>query len=157
MLAEAMCKLEGFQYAPDPDVFWMHGKSTETDFIYVTTQNLSRNQLRFISDEVGPERTLLVCCAAFRAKRNEFSNLTLKRIPHAVLNRCEWGRDDYSLNVRELAPVQVVETFRRTHPWPRRRREQKGRRESKAKPRSKAAAMQDLPLFAAIGSTEDSE
>ena len=67
MLAEAMCKLEGFTYAPDTDVFWIHGKSTERDFVYVTTQNLSREQLQFISDQVGSERTLLICCAAFRA------------------------------------------------------------------------------------------
>jgi adenine-specific DNA-methyltransferase len=37
-----MCKLEGFRYAPDRAVFWNHGYSTERDFIYVTTQNLSR-------------------------------------------------------------------------------------------------------------------
>ncbi len=108
MLAEAMCKLEGFQYDPDPDIFWIHGKSTETDFIYVTTQNLSRDQLRFISGQVGTERTLLICCGAFRAKRDEFLNLTVKKIPKAVLSRCEWGRDDYSLNVDSLSPVQVA-------------------------------------------------
>ncbi|MCH7686910.1 MAG: site-specific DNA-methyltransferase, partial [Planctomycetes bacterium] len=34
MLAEAMCKLEGFDYAPSEDVYWIHGKSTETDFLY---------------------------------------------------------------------------------------------------------------------------
>ncbi len=100
---------KGFQYAPDPEVFWIHGKSTESDFIYVTTQNLSRDQLRFISDQVGLRRTLLICCSAFRAKKDDFPNLTLKKIPQAVLSRCEWGRDDYSLNVAELAPVQVVE------------------------------------------------
>lgn len=107
MLAEAMCKLEGFHYQPDAEVFWIHGKSTETDFIYITTQNLSREQLRFISDQVGTERTLLICCAAFRAKRDEFPNLTVKKIPQAVLSRCEWGRDDYSLNVDSLPPVQA--------------------------------------------------
>ncbi|MCA8979236.1 MAG: site-specific DNA-methyltransferase, partial [Planctomycetes bacterium] len=26
MLAEAVCKLEGFRYAPDPEVFWIHGR-----------------------------------------------------------------------------------------------------------------------------------
>lgn len=102
MLAEAMCKLEGFRYAPDPDVFWIHGQSTETDLIYVTTQNLSQEQLQFISDQVGDERTLLICCSAFRAKPDDFANLTLKKIPQAVLHRCEWGRDDYSLNVNAL-------------------------------------------------------
>lgn len=112
MLAEAMCKLEGFQYAPDPEVFWIHGRSTEHDLIYVTTQNLSHEQLRFISDQVGTERTLLICCAAFRSKKDDFPNLTLKKIPQAVLSRCEWGRDDYSLNVQELPPTQVIEDAR---------------------------------------------
>jgi adenine-specific DNA-methyltransferase len=108
MLAEAMCKLEGFRYAPDREVFWNHGHSTERDFIYVTTQNLSPDQLRFISEQVGPERTLLICCGAFRGKPS-FPNLTVKKIPQAVLARCEWGRDDYSLNVTEQAPVVAVE------------------------------------------------
>ncbi|HLA80054.1 MAG TPA: site-specific DNA-methyltransferase, partial [Thermoleophilia bacterium] len=40
MLAEALCKLEGFTYAPSETVYWQHGHSTERDFIYVTTQNL---------------------------------------------------------------------------------------------------------------------
>jgi adenine-specific DNA-methyltransferase len=108
MLAEAMCKLEGFRCAPDREVFWNHGYSTERDFIYVTTQNLSREQLQFISEQVGEERTLLICCAAFRGKP-DFQNLTVKKIPQAVLARCEWGRDDYSLNVAEQAPVIAVE------------------------------------------------
>lgn len=37
MLAEALCKLEGFVYAPNEAVYWQHGHSTERDFIYVTT------------------------------------------------------------------------------------------------------------------------
>ena len=109
MLAEAMCKFEGFEYAPDPEVFWVHGKSTETRYIYVTTQALTLEQLEFLSAEVGPKRSLLVCCAAFRAKKDQFANLTLKKIPQTVLTRCEWGRDDYSLNVNEQAPVKAVE------------------------------------------------
>ncbi|PIE24049.1 MAG: site-specific DNA-methyltransferase [Planctomycetota bacterium] len=108
MLAEAVCKLEGFHYAPDPETFWLHGHSTETDFIYVTTQNLSRDQLQFISDEVGPNRTLLICCGSFRVKRGAFDNLTLKKIPQAVLHRCEWGKDDYSLNVKALPPAEAA-------------------------------------------------
>jgi adenine-specific DNA-methyltransferase len=140
MLAEALCKLEGFIYAPsgfavrmnshlqeavstnsqppEPDVgansfahapsqWWQHGHSSERDFIYVTTQNLSTEQLQALSDEVGGERSLLVCCAAFHgttaAKAEErWPNLTLKKIPKMVLARCEWSHDDYSLNVANL-------------------------------------------------------
>jgi adenine-specific DNA-methyltransferase len=101
MLAEAMCKLMGFQYAPG-ELYWQQGCSTETDFIYVTTQTLTRDHLAALSEEVGLKRSLLVCCAAFRGKADAFPNLTLKKIPLAVLQKCEWGHDDYSLNVANL-------------------------------------------------------
>lgn len=109
MLAEALCKHEGFAYAPSDERFWEHGHSTETDFVYVTTQTLTADQLRFLSDDVGPDRTLLVLCSAWRGDEGDVPNLTLKKIPNAVLDRCEWGRDDYSLNVAALpeAPAEV--------------------------------------------------
>ena len=53
MLAQALCKLEGFTYAPSDAHYWMHGHSTERDFIYVTTANLNHEQLQQLSDEVG--------------------------------------------------------------------------------------------------------
>jgi adenine-specific DNA-methyltransferase len=102
MLAEALCKLEGFAYAPSDAVYWQHGHSTERDFIYVTTQTLSPEQLAQLSDEVGPERSLLALCLAFRGGAERYPNLTVKKIPKAVLARCEWGHDDYSLKVENL-------------------------------------------------------
>lgn len=102
MLAEAMCKQLGFTYEPSDSIYWMHGRSNESDFLYVTTQNLTRETLQAISDEVGDERTLLICCKAFRAGKTEFSNLTLEKIPNAILKRCEWDKDDYSLQVESL-------------------------------------------------------
>ncbi|MGA7877214.1 MAG: site-specific DNA-methyltransferase, partial [Desulfoferrobacter sp.] len=108
MLAEALCKLEGFTFAPSDSVYWQHGYSTEQDFIYVTTANLTHEQLQQLSDEVGPERTLLVLCTAFRGNA-EYSNLTVKKIPKQVLARCEWGHDDYSLRVENLPQASVCE------------------------------------------------
>ena len=105
MLAEAACKLEGFTYAPSDTVYWQHGRSTEHDFIYVTTQQLSADQLAQLSDEVGADRSLLVLCAAFRAAKGgteRYPNLTVKKIPKQLLSRCEWGHDDYSLKVENL-------------------------------------------------------
>ena len=117
-LAEALAKLEGFTYAPSEVQWWQHGHSSERDFIYVTTQNLSAEQLQALSDEVGSDQSLLVCCAAFHgvtaAQASErWPNLTLKKIPKMVLSRCEWGQDDYSLNVANLPmakpePVEPV-------------------------------------------------
>ena len=104
MLAEAMCKHLAFAYAPSTDAreYWKHGYSSERDFIYVTTASLTASALRGISEDVGPDRTLLICCKAFDAKSDAFDNLTLKKIPQAVLANCEWGRDDYSLQISQL-------------------------------------------------------
>ena len=111
MLAAAICKLEGFTYAPSEELYWQHGRSTESDFIYVTTQALNAEALQALSEEVGEERTLLVCCSAFRGDASRYANLTVKKIPKMVLQKCEWGHDDYSLNVENLPkapqPVEV--------------------------------------------------
>jgi adenine-specific DNA-methyltransferase len=109
MLAEAVCKLEGFTYAPSETHYWQHGQSTERDFIYVTTAALDHEQLQALSEEVGPERSLLVCCSAFRKIAGGYPNLTVKKIPHAVLDRCEWGKDDYSFQVANLPPAPEPE------------------------------------------------
>jgi len=101
MLAEALCKLEGFTYAPSDTVYWQQGYSTERDFLYVTTATLSHEQLQQLADEVGPKQSLLVLCPAFRGK-GDFPNLTVRKIPKQVLSRCEWGHDDYSLQVENL-------------------------------------------------------
>lgn len=110
MLSEAMCKHMGFQYAPSQAHFWMHGHSTETDFIYVTTGSLSHDQLKVISDEVGNNRTLLICCKAFMAETSAFANLTLKKIPQAILHKCEWDHDDYSFSLNVLPDDEDSET-----------------------------------------------
>ena len=104
MLAEAMCKHMGFTYAPaqDPAEYWRHGHSTETDFIYVTTQALTHDACAKIAHDVGPDRSLLICCKAYDGAADAFENLTLVKIPTAILQKCEWGRDDYSLNIQNL-------------------------------------------------------
>lgn len=109
MLAEAVCKLEGFTYSPSDEHYWIHGYSTEQDFIYVTTQTLTQEQLLALSEEVGSQRTLLVLCSAYRASSEDaFPNLTIKKIPQAVLSRCEYGHDDYSLQVANLPDMPSV-------------------------------------------------
>ena len=40
-------------------------------------------------------------CTAFRG-RGDYPNITVKKIPKQVLTRCEWGHDDYSLQVENL-------------------------------------------------------
>ena len=50
MLAEAVCKLEGFTLLARSDtVYRQHGYSTERDFLYVTTAHLTPEQLLQLS------------------------------------------------------------------------------------------------------------
>jgi adenine-specific DNA-methyltransferase len=119
MLAQALCKLEGFTFAPSDSAYWQHGYSTERDFIYVTTANLTHEQLQQLSDEVGPERSLLVLCTAFRG-RGDYLYLTVKKIPKQVLSRCEWGHDDYSLRVENLPQASVCAKTQADKPTPSR-------------------------------------
>ncbi len=116
MLAEALCKLENFTYAPSLETFWMHGQSSETDFIYVTTQFLTHGMLAHIAAELGPERSLLICCSAYNAVPDAFSNITLKKIPKAVLDKCEWDHDDYSLAVENLPKAEAKPLPQETAP-----------------------------------------
>lgn len=110
MLAEAMCKHFNYTYAPSTEHFWMHGYSSETAYIYVTTNSLTGEQLRALSDEVGEHRSLLICCKAFEEQgARAFTNLTIRKIPGAVLDRCEWGKDDYSLKIESLPMMQEEE------------------------------------------------
>ncbi len=109
MLAEAVCKLEGFRYEPSDSVYWQHGRSTERDFIYVTTQTMTAEMLNALSEEVGPDRTLLVVCGAYTPRNlDRWPKLTLKKIPKTVQAKCEWGHDDYSLEIKNL-PWKEIE------------------------------------------------
>lgn len=109
MLAQALCKLEGFTYAPNPDVYWQQGHSSESDFLYVTTQSLGPEELAALSEDVGEGRSLLILCAAFRGNPDHWPNLTVKKIPNHIRSRCEWGHDDYSLNVANLPMAEAPE------------------------------------------------
>ena len=152
MLAEAMCKLMGFRYEPSEELYWQQGRSTETDFLYTTTQTLSRQQLESLSEEVGPKRSLLICCSAFRGKAGDFANLTLRKIPMAVLARCEWGKDDYSLNVANLpkAPEPKHDDLEPESESAHADRPPANPAEAK-KRKAKAKAQESLDLFGAEG------
>ena len=109
MLAAAMSKQEGFTFQPDTHTYWKQGRSSEHDYIYVTTQFLTVEVLESIHDEMQPGESLLVCCKAFQKEcKHKYPNITLKKIPQMLLGRCEFGKDDYSLNIVNM-PVEEKE------------------------------------------------
>ena len=100
MLAAAMAKHEGFKYNPDEEIYWKQGQSTEKDFIFTTTQFVTIETLDKIREEMKPGESLLICCKSFqKACENQYSEITIKKIPGMLLGRCEFGRDDYSFSI----------------------------------------------------------
>lgn len=100
MLAAAMAKQEGFKYQPHASSYWKQGQSSEQDFIFTTTQFLTVEALDSIAAEMQPGETLLICCKSFQAAcKGKFGNITIKKIPLMLLGRCEYGKEDYSLNI----------------------------------------------------------
>lgn len=111
MLAAAMAKQEGFTYAPSVEHYWKQGYSSENDYIYTTTQFMTVEGLAAIAEQIKEGESLLVCCTAFQKEcRSAFSNITIKKIPQMLLGRCEFNKDDYSLNIVEM-PIMEEEEF----------------------------------------------
>jgi adenine-specific DNA-methyltransferase len=106
MLAAAMAKQEGFKYQPHQSTYYKQGQSAEQDFIFTTTQFLTVEALDSIQDEMQPGETVLICCKSFQKEcKGKYGNITIKKIPLMLLGRCEYGKEDYSLNIINM-PVE---------------------------------------------------
>lgn len=108
MLAAAVAKLNGFIYAPDPEVFWKHGKNIENSFIYITTQYLTVKEIDSIAQDLPDFEKLLICALAFDTGLGKrYDNIDVRKIPQSVLNKCEFGKDNYNLNI--VNPPELAE------------------------------------------------
>jgi adenine-specific DNA-methyltransferase len=103
MLAAAMAKHENFSFCPDEVYYWKQGQSSEKDFIFTTTVHLTPEHLDRIHEEMQPDESLLICCKShFDGADGKYSNITVKKIPSMLLGKCEFDRDDYSLNIVDM-------------------------------------------------------
>lgn len=103
MMAAAMAKHENFRYCPDEIYYWKQGQSSEKDFIFTTTVHLTPEHLDRIHEEMQPDESLLICCKShFAGADGKYENITVKKIPSMLLGKCEFGRDDYSLNIVDM-------------------------------------------------------
>ena len=110
MLAAAMAKQEGFTYQPSREQYWKQGFSSEHDFIFTTTEFLTVESLQHMHEQMAEDESLLICCTRFQSEcNNRFPNITMKKIPKMLLGRCEFGRDDYSLNIIALPEMEIEE------------------------------------------------
>ena len=100
MLASAMAKNEGFKYCPNVEIYWKQGQSTEKDFIFTTTQFVTVELLDNIYEEMEEKESLLICAKSYQKNcENKYPEITIKKIPQILLGRCEFGKDNYNLNI----------------------------------------------------------
>jgi adenine-specific DNA-methyltransferase len=112
MLASAVAKQEGFKYEPDEHVYWKQGMSSEKDFIFTTTQFITAELMDKIHEEMLPGESLLIACKSYQAGcENRHANISIKKIPHMLMGRCEYGKDDYSFNIVNMPVDEDAE------PW----------------------------------------
>ncbi len=100
MLAAAMALHEGFTYQPDSTVFWKQSIGNESSYLFVTTRHLSGAFLDSIKDSMEDGEYLIIACRSYDAGLEKaYGNITIKKIPQMLLSRCEFGREDYNLNI----------------------------------------------------------
>ena len=110
MLAAAVAKINGYRYHPDVEVFWKQGKSTESSYIFTTDQYVTAQYVDMLASELAKDERLLICCPAFDSGlNNSYENIILKKIPESVLDKCQFGVQNYNMNIIELDDFNEVE------------------------------------------------
>lgn len=100
MLASAIALHEGYKYNPNKYVYWKQSSTENNSYLYVTTNNVSRDMIDSISQEMKEDETLLIVCKSFvEGCCDDFKNISIKKIPQSVLNDCEYDKDNYNLNI----------------------------------------------------------
>lgn len=100
MLTAAVAKINGFVYAPNSEVYWQQGYSQDKSYIYITTNYFTVDMLDDIAADMDAFEKLLICAPAFDAGLNQrYDNISVRKIPDSVLQKCKFGRDNYNLNI----------------------------------------------------------
>ena len=100
MLAAAVALHEGFRYQPDGDLFWKQSVGNENSYLFVTTRHLNSPYLDSIKDTMEEGEYLIIACRSFDSGLDKAcDNITVKKIPQMLLERCEFGKADYNLNI----------------------------------------------------------
>lgn len=100
MLSAAMALHEGFNYQPDSNLFWKQSVGNESSYLFVTTRHLNSPFLDSIRDTMEDGEYLIIACRSYdTGLEKAYDNITIKKIPQMLLDRCEFGKTDYNLNI----------------------------------------------------------
>lgn len=99
-LAAAVALHEGFTYQPDADFFWKQAMGNENSYLFTTTRHITADYLDAIKSSMEEDEYLVIACRSYdKGLDKTYKNIAVKKIPQMLLDRCEFGKDDYSLNI----------------------------------------------------------
>lgn len=100
MLASAVALHEGFEYQPSKEIFWKQSKGNENSYLFVTTKYVTKSYIENIAISMQDNEYLIIACKSFDKDCDKsFKNIKVKKIPQMLLNKCEFNKDDYNLNI----------------------------------------------------------
>lgn len=99
-LAAAVALHEGFKYQPSEKLFWKQSVGNENSYLFVTTNHLSGKYLDSIASTMDDDEYLIIACRSFdEGLEKAYKNITIKKIPQMLLSKCEFGKENYNLNI----------------------------------------------------------
>jgi len=100
MLAVAVAMHEGFTYQLNDSLFWKQSVGNEKSYLFVTTRHLNSAYLDSIKDTMEDDEYLVIACRSFDSGLEKaYEHIMVKKIPQMLLERCEFGKSDYNLNI----------------------------------------------------------
>lgn len=100
MLASAVALHEGFKYNPSKEKFWKQSEGNEKSYLYVTTKFLNKEDIANIKNDMEDNEFLIIACTAYDKEiEGLYKNIKIKKIPEMLLSKCEFGKENYNLNI----------------------------------------------------------
>ena len=100
-LIQALCKIENFYYTFSEEGI-KHGRSSEKDFLHVTTRHVNQSIIDEIREKyLGEDEGLLILAKTFDDWLALPTNIQIKKIPKSVMRKCEYNKDGYNLPITE--------------------------------------------------------
>lgn len=87
MMAEAICKIEGFKYKPAGN---FHGVSSERRFIHITKDFVNSKYVFSLMNELEDKQSLLIYCTKRQSDIVLPENVEIKKIPKDLLEKCSF-------------------------------------------------------------------
>lgn len=87
MVCEAICKIEGFAYAPSGE---FQGHSSENRFIHITKEYVNTKYVMSVMKTLSEKQSLLIYCKKHQADMILSENVEIKKIPKDLLDKCNF-------------------------------------------------------------------